>query len=512
MASQHHFADRLRNQLNEANARNLELQALLAHKDDLLAASSHRFQSAHSALPPQNHSLLHQQLQHALEAAKSSDQRLQESCARFDQAELGWKAQIKGLQIQIDERNNVLAEAAEQLAQKGYGSDASSVKAELKQVRLELERTKTYAAGLKKQFEVEKRENSKSRRFPATAVGKGAEDDQDDDEVVPDAVRIKMEAAARAAASQEGPVPAEAALPASLDERTTPSTRRASISMPAEALYTVPMHRQAPLTTRVTKNVPGKAGSIRPPPPPPASVPLNLKSPVLAIRSQSNAKSALGMSSLSSPSIQSSQPSPAQPKRKRMVSPDADFEDDSPPTPPNSLSTLPKRRRTSSRYSNSSVSSASIAKAALKELKKTFKFKASTGYDSDDIVSYHTSQDLSDSCAELWDQILDLVNAWEASRGTEWRDDICIKYRREDIDSGKVRKPCVSTRLLRKGGGLTWRAGDEDAKWACERCVRSDKPCFAWDGEDFWLLPLHEEDRKFEVKKDFEIRTWLNVE
>jgi hypothetical protein len=195
-----------------------------------------------------------------------------------------------------------------------------------------------------------------------------------------------------------------------------------------------------------------------------------------------------------------------------MVTPDSDasFEDDCPPTPPIFLSKLPKRRRNNSQYSNQSISSTVITNSALKDLKRTFQFKAITSYDGD-MVSFHSAKDLADNSAELWERILKLVNSWEEARGTEWRDDICEKYKVEDIESGKQRKPCVSMKLLSKGGRLTWRAG-EDARWACRRCVEADKPCFTWDGTQFWLLPLHEEDREFEVKKGFEIRTWLNVE
>jgi hypothetical protein len=189
MASSNHFADRLRSQLNDVSARNLELQAQLAHKEDVLAATSSRLQTALSSAGHSSSMNVHplqQQLQQARDAAATSNQRLQESCFRFGEAERGWKTQIKVLQASVDERDKCLREAEGHMMAMGFSIEGGSVQDELMKVKAELARVKAYAAGLERQFAAEKKANSRTSKFPTTAAGKGAEIDQDDEEVIPE--------------------------------------------------------------------------------------------------------------------------------------------------------------------------------------------------------------------------------------------------------------------------------------------------------------------------------------
>lgn len=178
MASQHHFTDRLRNQLNDTNARNLELQALLAQRDDALAACNARLQnvlSAASMTDDTNVQSLQSELRMAREAAANIEARHNHALRIFNQERGELKQRIESLQHEVAGRG-VLKEAEMQLGIKIT---------ELANLEAELKKTKVYAAGLQKQFEAEKKENTKLKSFPATAAGKRRTDiDQDDEEIV----------------------------------------------------------------------------------------------------------------------------------------------------------------------------------------------------------------------------------------------------------------------------------------------------------------------------------------
>lgn len=126
-------------------------------------------------------------------------------------------------------------------------------------------------------------------------------------------------------------------------------------------------------------------------------------------------------------------------------------------------------------------------------------------YHSGDIDTFHSRDDLSGECAELWARIKKQVDEWEEAKGEDWR------FEFEKPGYRMVNPPCVTTKLKGKGGKMQWRAGCE-GKFACKKCVAEERPCFTWNGEEFWLLPLHEEDRKWKVEAGSEIRYWLNVE
>lgn len=184
MASQHHFSDRLRNQLNDANARNLELQALLAQRDDSLAACSTRLQNAISAASNTGvpNSFLHNELHLAQEDADRLETRLSHMLADFNKERSKWKHDIENLQREVAVRDSVLSDANLCLAAElERSSTVTEVQVELARIKLELKKMKQYATGIQKQFEAEKKDNSS--RFPATAAGKACTDiDQDDEE------------------------------------------------------------------------------------------------------------------------------------------------------------------------------------------------------------------------------------------------------------------------------------------------------------------------------------------
>lgn len=189
MASQHHFTDRLRAQLNDANARNLELQALLAQRDDSLAACNARLQNVLSATSMNgdpNILVLQNELRLAKETAVNTEARLSQAFSMFNQERGECKQRIEKLQHEVAKRDSVLREASYCLAAEvKQVTNVDGLRVELANTRAELQKSKQYATGIQKQFEAEKKENTKLRAFPATAAGKNRTDiDQDDEEVV----------------------------------------------------------------------------------------------------------------------------------------------------------------------------------------------------------------------------------------------------------------------------------------------------------------------------------------
>ena len=135
-----------------------------------------------------------------------------------------------------------------------------------------------------------------------------------------------------------------------------------------------------------------------------------------------------------------------------------------------------------------------------------FDFKAVMSWHADGGIDEHldSKEDLSDVCSELWDSIAQVKDRWEEKKGPYWQDDFAHKsYNYKST-------PCVTKKIGR--GRVQWRPGCE-GKFACKDCVAANQPCFTWDAslQEFLLLPLHEEDRRMEVKEGFEIRTWLNL-
>ncbi|KAK5109233.1 hypothetical protein LTR62_007215 [Meristemomyces frigidus] len=110
--------------------------------------------------------------------------------------------------------------------------------------------------------------------------------------------------------------------------------------------------------------------------------------------------------------------------------------------------------------------------------------------------------DLDGRITELWEKIEEVKTIWEREKGLGW------SWELEKRDPKRNPHPCITRKM--HGKPVRWRAGCE-GKFACKNCVVLGLPCFTWNGADFLLLPLHEEDRVEPVKEDYEIRWWLNL-
>lgn len=143
-------------------------------------------------------------------------------------------------------------------------------------------------------------------------------------------------------------------------------------------------------------------------------------------------------------------------------------------------------------------------------LVERFRFKPVTGYceadsdadpDKEEIMAFDSSADIV-ACTEFWDRLAVLHEKWEDAKGECWAD--------EFLTSSDPALRCVSRKL--EGERTYWHPWYPRGRFACRTCVKENQPCFTWTGEEFRLLPLHDDDRKYPVKKGLEIRYWLNVE
>lgn len=154
---------------------------------------------------------------------------------------------------------------------------------------------------------------------------------------------------------------------------------------------------------------------------------------------------------------------------------------------------------------------------------ESFEFKLVVSY-SEDGTDYHQSTDLQDNMKSFWSRLKKQREEWEDAAGAEWAWELQKAKNRV-----RGRRSCVARKLAKKP--TLWRNGDT-GNYACRNCSKNTLLCFTWvededpehDGDEdepiipkpkgeFWCLPVHHEDRwGAEVKKDREIRTWLNEE
>lgn len=153
---------------------------------------------------------------------------------------------------------------------------------------------------------------------------------------------------------------------------------------------------------------------------------------------------------------------------------------------------------------------------------ESFEFKLVVSY-SKEGTDYHKSTDLEGNMKTFWSRLKKQRKEWEDAAGAEWAWELQKAKARV-----RGRRSCVSSKLAKKP--TRWRKGDA-GDYACRSCAKNALLCFTWvededsehDGEEesgipnpkgeFWCLPIHPEDRRCgEVKKDREIRTWLNEE
>lgn len=176
MAHEQRFRDRLQQQLQQAGARILHLEALHAQKDDQLANASAQIQRLQAKPASSSGSqavtaAVQSQINQATTRAMSAENHLRESVTRFNRVHASLQQQISRLK-----KEN------EALTGSNGGTEWASLKTEMGRIR------KAYAM-LEKQFEAEKRKNAKGASFSATAKGKGkaaaayeADEDEDDEE------------------------------------------------------------------------------------------------------------------------------------------------------------------------------------------------------------------------------------------------------------------------------------------------------------------------------------------
>lgn len=142
-----------------------------------------------------------------------------------------------------------------------------------------------------------------------------------------------------------------------------------------------------------------------------------------------------------------------------------------------------------------------------------FTFKAICTYTSTGAIDlFYHSKDLQDTVSDLWDRLAIITTSiWEAKAGEDWQWEL-LKPAQKSKTPVCVTKKCQKLRTR-------WHAGFEGV-YACKDCAATGRPCFTYvslergeDGFDygeFRLLPLLERDRVRGVKKDKEVRFWVN--
>ncbi|KAM3423565.1 hypothetical protein BST61_g992 [Cercospora zeina] len=462
MSYQQQFNSRLLQQLNDTNSRNLELQSLLAQKDDQLASLNARrsntaVQSGAGSNAGGNDASMNQlrrthadtiaRLSRAEEAAVAAEAKLKSTTSRFQKIEADLRQEIHHLQNDLRQRDQQLKDrgSAHQGSRRGaQWTVATGVapRAELDAAKAKVKKLQSQLGSLQRQLESEKREAGQHRDLPASDPEKLRQfEDQDDEETM---VNVKQEPGT-------GPL---AALGSSLTNKDTnqPATLRACES-----------------STNST------AGVLQPVKPSPKRK-----------RSRTGLVSvgdAAGASASKKARVERADSDSGE--SEETIDGDADFCLDA------------AAPRTKQAYT---------PRIGIKDLQERFEFQAVTQhYPSGDIDAFHSKEDLSDECEELWTRIKKQVDQWEAMKGEDWAFEV------QKPGYKMVHPPCITTKLKGKGGKTQWRPGCE-GKFTCRKCVEEERPCFTWNGEEFWLLPLHEQDRKWPVEEGCEIRYWLNVD
>lgn len=181
-----------------------------------------------------------------------------------------------------------------------------------------------------------------------------------------------------------------------------------------------------------------------------------------------------------------------------------------------------KEQKESAKAGSSQDKDTRTVKRSYAEI-ESFEFKLVVSY-SEDGTEYHQSTDLESNMKSFWSCLKKQREEWEDAAGAEWAWEM-------QKAKGRVRgrRSCVASKLAKKP--TLWRKGDK-GNYACRNCAKNTLLCFTWvededpehdgDGDEamipkpkgeFWCLPVHPEDRRCgEVKKDREIRTWLNEE
>jgi hypothetical protein len=177
--------------------------------------------------------------------------------------------------------------------------------------------------------------------------------------------------------------------------------------------------------------------------------------------------------------------------------------------------TTNKQRKLPAKAESSKTNDSTSTEPSYAEI-EPFEFKLVVSYSDNGGMEYYHSTDLANNMVSFWSRLRKLREEREDTAGAEWA---------YELQKFKKKRHCVSRRLAKLP--TRWRAG-EKARYACIDCEKSASLCFTWvededakhhgeEDEDFepkgefWCLPIHTKGREGEeVKKDRELRTWLN--
>ncbi|CAK3975624.1 Hypothetical predicted protein [Lecanosticta acicola] len=458
MAYSQQFSDRLLQQVNETNARNLHLEALLAQRDDQLAHAQRTLAGQIGGSLPASFDF-QLQLQKANERASNAEANLNNSISTFDKEYKKQQKQIRTLKNEL-EAARCSTSVTRAPASTEESSRIISLEKELEKNKYQLQNLKTAYAGLQRQLKAEQRENSRRQNLPRTNPAKAVsigDDDQDDEE--PEPPQIKQEprtSISYGSSSMLSPPPPP--------QLSRPRTRSSQSSVPISRRNLTSSNMAVTLAHRpkVDSNTTRESSAILP-------------------TSNKRRRSTYGEDNL-----------------QENLEGVADSDRDDP---------APSRKRTRGSRGSIWLTDSGPRDDDHEDLKRRLSFLGITSYDDQGRPGGFNARELDDCMPMLWERIRMIVNLWE-EKTEAWKETI-----EDRVKMSKSKTPiCVSSKLKIEGrehGNSKWREGCE-GKYACRKCVEENVPCFTWTGEEFRLLPLHKMDRKYPDRKDHEIRFWLN--
>ena len=429
------------------------------------------------------------------QAAAAAETTLTKSLARFSRVELELQQQVLALQNQLNTGNEQFQRAKQEYyrMQEDLGKQsgrAESLQHEVERLKKDLEqqqqlqltpdaaqaetvrRQAQMISQLQIQLQAANKDLARKQGFGPSSPDKAC--DEDDEEELPLMRRIKAEKAATLL--HDG---------VEDDENGRPLAQRVAKSASGSSTNSFAPTRTSPELTIRTK----PENSTRTPATPSKSTPLISKPPQTPIRK--------------SP-VSTSKPSKTPSRKRQALDEDmADLEIEE----TSSLSQPAKRAKAASRAKANLV-----PRTAYEDETIPFEFKMVYGYTNAHEIGFGESTEIScneshemrDVCAELWDKVEQLTDFCEEKAGYDWQ----WEFQKPKHPSKGTSSPCVRSKFMRRTNA--WREGD-DGWFACNDCAGQGLPCFSWTGKEFWLLPLHDQDRRLPVEKDKEIRYWINA-
>ena len=426
-------------------------------------------------------------------AAASAENTLSKSLARFSKVELELQQQVLALQKQLNTGNEQFQIAKQEYyrMQEELGKQsgrAESLQNEVERLKKDLElqpqsipdaaqaetvrRQAQIISQLQTQLQAANKDHAKKHGFGTSSPDKAC--DEDDEEELPLMHRIKAE---KVATFAHGRVED--------DEEDRPLAQVAAKSTAGASAYSFPPTGTSSELANRTK----PANCTRTPATPSKSSPLVTKPPQTP--------------PLKSPAVNSKPNKTSSKKRQALDEDMADLEIEE----TSSFSQPAKRAKAASKAKANLVT-----RTAYEDETIPFEFKMVYGYTNADKtgfgenteISCNESHEMRDVCAELWDKVEALTDFCEEKAGYDWQ----WEFQKPKHSTKGEQSLCVRSKFLRRK--MAWRAGD-DGWFACNDCAGLGLPCFSWTGKEFWLLPLHDQDRRLPVEKDKEIRYWINA-